>query len=621
MSVGTYPAHQVDFAPGVAASDVPGGGDWVEVTSAVLEWSTKWGAEDEFTQPGAGTADLLLDNSGGDFDPDNASGPYFGDLLPYVWVRILVGTTAANIDAFYGHVSRDGFQVGASQYPDSIVKVRLVDDVDLLANMDLPGSVYEVEVEADSPALWWRLGDAGTEAVDASGNGRHGTYEGTPSSGQGLIVGDAGQSTSFDGTDDRVTLPSFTPGNAFTIEVWVQAEEDAGTPTVLYLLSEAAPYYGVITLFQTNGDDTIDYAYTNPATGSSTVYRSTATVFDGDAHHVVVTQSGATTNLYVDNVEGKTLIAGSAANITWSTMAMWVGSTNSGSFLTGTLDELALFNTALSGARVTAHHDAGAEAWQGDLTSARLTRTLDLVDYPSTQRNINTGHSTMQPASLGGTAGAAIEDVAKAEGGAVYVDHMDGGRFRFIDRRHRWQDTVSVTSVVTIGDSGAEVPAAAIDLVDDRIINVATVQRAGGAAITVDESAGSVYGRQTLSETGLLHEDDAESRARAERWVAEKQDRHRRVRSFTLEPRKSTHPAWDYALAGRMNNRVTVKWRPTYGGTRSYDGWVIGIGRRWNHRAGFQATFWLAPVPYDATDEPYWLAGVSLCGETTRAGY
>ncbi len=634
---GTYPAHQIDFAPGVASSAIPAGGDWVTITTKVFEWGAEWGSKDEFTQPGAGTGNLVLDNSGGLFDPDNSSGTYYGNLLPGMWFRILGGTTSANNDVFYGQVSEDGFQVAASQYADSVVHVRLLDAADFLATVELPGSVYEVEILADTPALWWRFGEAdGTQATDSSGNGRHGTYAGgaTENSTDPLVDHDGDKAIAFDGVDDAVTLASFTPGNAWSIEFWIQADPQAGEPAVVYLLSASGAFVGDIAIYETAASDPkLRYAYTNPATGSRTEYVSTADVFDGYRHHVVITQSGSTTNLYVDGAEGKTLASGAAANITWGPMQLAVGTDDFspltrhvggiGSFIAATIDEFAIYTTALATLDVITHFVEGDNAWGEELSSTQIGQILDLVDYPSGQRNINTGKSRMQFAALGSDAWSALLGIAKAENGSIYVDHQDAGKMRFIDRQHRWTNATSVTSQATIGDGGGtEIPAESIDLADDRIINHASIQRANGATVIVEDTASqTTYRKRSISETGLMYARDSESQYRGERWVAEKKSRHRRVRSITLAPRKSTHPAWAHVFARKLNERITVKWRPTYGGTRSYEVWIIGITQRWSARTGLRTTFWLAPVPFDTTVEPYWIAGTSTAGVSTRPGY
>lgn len=621
MSVGTYPAHQIDFAPGVPSSVTPSGGDWVDITSKVSEWSTFWGTQDEFTQPGAGTGDLLLDNADGNFDPDNSTGTYYGDLLPGMWFRITAGTTTADHDVFYAQVSQDGFQFAASQYPDSVVKVRLVDVAEFLANSDLPSSVYETAIKADAPVVWWRLGESqGNVATDASGNGNDGTYHGDATAGseQSLIVDASNAAIGFDGVDDKVTLDHVVLGSDYTIEIWLKADVNPAATWMVHLLGAA----GRIGVLRAAGDDTVRFNYISA--GGSVFYESDAVVSDGTPHHILITQSGATTTIAVDGANGTNLVGGSPYSTTWGPMTLAVGAeVDFPSYTHGTLDEFALYGSALAGGTALAHYEAGAVAWAGDLTGARVTRILDAVDYDPAHRYIEDGASTLQAATLNTNAWAALTDVAKAENGFILVDHRGGGAVSFIGRRTPWEWSGALTSQVTIGDGGgAEVPAANISMTDDRIVNHAMMQRSGGAAVlSEDATSKTTYRKRSVSESGLLYQTDAESQARGERLVAEKKDRHRRVRSVTLEPRKSTHPAWAHVFARRMFERITVKWRPTYGGTRTYVCWIIGIGQRWVRGGGLTTTFYLAPVPFDTDGAPYWIAGVSEAGVDTRPGY
>lgn len=73
------------------------------------------------------------------------------------------------------------------------------------------GSQFASEVLADSPLLYWRIGESsGTTAVDSSGNGRDGTYFGSPTLGvPGMIRGDANTTASFlQSTNDYISLAS-----------------------------------------------------------------------------------------------------------------------------------------------------------------------------------------------------------------------------------------------------------------------------------------------------------------------------------------------------------------------------------------------------------------------------
>lgn len=72
------------------------------------------------------------------------------------------------------------------------------------------GNPYEWKVRHTRPGNlvgYWPLNEvAGTTAYDHSGNGFHGTYNGSPLLGQ-RGIGDGWTSPYFDGVDDRVSLP------------------------------------------------------------------------------------------------------------------------------------------------------------------------------------------------------------------------------------------------------------------------------------------------------------------------------------------------------------------------------------------------------------------------------
>ncbi len=609
----TYPAWQVDFAPGVAASAVPTAGQWVDLSSRVSSIDVKTGREDEFSQPSAGSVSLALSNADGALDPDFAAGPHYGQLLPLTWVRIMGGTTSANVGVFYGQVSIEGWRLGASQFSGNVdVSVDAIDMFEQLANTGTPSSVYAFEVDADNPLVWYRLGESsGTVATDSSGNGYHGTYEGgaTFNSRAGLIDNDSDDAIGFDGVDDDVLAPGDLgrTSAAVSVEAWFEVsaiganqvilEQSDGTRRVLVAISSAGFLYG---------SDGASHIETTSALTAASLY------------HVVMTFTGAAGKVYVNGVD---VTAGTLVQFPNTGVATRIGrSLNGGSFFSGTLDEVAVYDSALSAARVLAHYNAGTNPWASELTSARITHILDAIAFPATLRTIGTGQSTMPAATLDTDALSALLDVNKAERGELYIDHADGGKLRFRGRHARWTEARSVTSQATFGDSGAEVTYSAIDIQDDRIVNNAVVQRFGGANVTARDSASETqYQIRSYSETGLLVQTDAEAQSRADLIVAEKKDRKRRVRSISLEPRKSTHSAWAQVFARAIGDRITVKWRPPYGGTYTYDSYIIGISHRWTPGSGLRTTFALEPVPYAATGAPYFIWDTSTWDSGTSS--
>lgn len=628
-----YPSWQVDFAPGVASSAVPTAGQWVTISSYARRLGADTGRKDEWAQPDAGVLQLELDNSTGRFDPDNTSGPYYGQLLPLVWFRVKGGTTSADQDVFYGQVSIEGWRLAASQFPNSVVLVDVVDMIEQAANTDLPGSVYEVEVRADSPVAWWRLGESGSTAADFMG-AYPGVHENSPESVAGLVANDGNGARFYKHVaDHRSAFNTPVTSYPFTITGWIKTAEDRTLgKRVVYQREEgvgglavSVPPTAWTALYGTVAGG---LAFFVGASGvQQRMVTSTVTVDDDLPHHFAAVATNATTlTIYVDGVD-RTAATSLVGSPSVAGSILYVGNQQDlvgGDFgFDGTIDDVSVFASALSAARVAVHHAAGATPWQSELTSARVTHLLDSVAFPATLRSLSTGVSTMQAATLGGDLLSGLTDAAQAERGEMYADHRDGGKLRFRSRHDRYTATASTTSQATFGDSGSEVPYSAIDIQDDRIVNRARVSRANGSVAEVTDSASKTqYQWRSHSESGLLYETDRESASRAALVVSEKKSRRRRVRSITLEPRKSTHGAWAQVFARKIGDRITVKWRPSYGGTYTFVCWIEGIKHEWDQgRQGIRTTFFLSPVPYSGSGTAYWLLGTSVLGTDTRLGY
>jgi Pentaxin family len=98
-------------------------------------------------------------------------------------------------------------------------------------------SDYPDTVRADSPLVYWRLGETqGTTAADASGNGRNGTYGGGVTLGvSGPIVADQDKAISMDGNNDFVIANPLTgfPSTALTTEFWMKSTDTSKAAGVI----------------------------------------------------------------------------------------------------------------------------------------------------------------------------------------------------------------------------------------------------------------------------------------------------------------------------------------------------------------------------------------------------
>jgi hypothetical protein len=92
----------------------------------------------------------------------------------------------------------------------------------------------------------------------------------------------------------------------------------------------------------------------------------------------------------------------------------------------------------------------------GEASGARIGRILTSAGWPSADRLLDTGASTLQATTLEGNALSELHLVQDTELGELYVDVR--GRFRFRDRRSTLEDPRSTDVQVVYGDAGYELP-------------------------------------------------------------------------------------------------------------------------------------------------------------------
>lgn len=261
---------------------------------------------------------------------------------------------------------------------------------------------YSAEVLADSPVGYWRLGDSsGATAVDSSGNSHDGTYTNGPTLAQaGALVGDADTSVSFDGSDDYVALSNpvaLRLTSAWTLEAWCfvptgETQEAAlisqefNTGNVQYMLGffdgafqTLAPSVG----FYNGG-----WNIANSASGIST----------NAWHHIVGTWNGTILRIYVDGTEMDTTTPGSSPASTSDPFRIGSRWDTSGTHkYKGRIDEVAIYGTTLSAARVLAHYTAGTTTSTGNPTAVAGVGTVPA--------STATGAAVAVPSAVAGVGG------------------------------------------------------------------------------------------------------------------------------------------------------------------------------------------------------------------------
>lgn len=212
---------------------------------------------------------------------------------------------------------------------------------------------YASEVLADAPAVYYRMDEASGNPQDSSGHARHVT---ATSGGAGFTYSEPGAIAS-DPTSKSIKFQAdafSTPdvgldfADVFTIECWVKANSLAAQA---FLLTKQDNAYELA--LNTDGTLTL-----NKSAVGDVVTSTLALTVDGAFHHIVVSRNAATaTVLYIDAVDRSGTVSATTFADNANTLRLG-GLTDTLAPLNGWLDEIALYSTALSAARVSAHYAA-----------------------------------------------------------------------------------------------------------------------------------------------------------------------------------------------------------------------------------------------------------------------
>jgi Concanavalin A-like lectin/glucanases superfamily len=177
----------------------------------------------------------------------------------------------------------------------------------------------------------------------------------------GAIAGDPNTAARFDGVSDFGTVARQISEN-FSIEFWFNSTQGTGTGTAWSQgaglvdadVSGTNNDFGV----SLRSDGKVVAGVGNP---DVSIVSSAGGYNNGNWHHVVFTRTKTTgaLQLYVDGVLAGSATTSNTASL-MSSANINFGRIQSGSnYFLGSLDEVAVYNTALSGSTVTSHYNAG----------------------------------------------------------------------------------------------------------------------------------------------------------------------------------------------------------------------------------------------------------------------
>lgn len=282
-----------------------------------------------------------------------------------------------------------------------------------------PADSYGQAIYADRPVAWYRLDGDATDYMGGLGGTMIGGTYAAPVAGNTPA---GAQSASFDGLDDYIDVAAesqtnMVTGSAFSVECWLDM---AAAPASVPGVPCGGNLYGL----------EISPSGQPGGFAPNDVFSTTATVTTGTPHHLVMTSDGTTVLVYLD---GTQVASGAAGSTTQSTAPFRIGAYAStvspNQFFNGTVDEVALYDVALTATQVAAHYSAG-------------TVTITTITVPD---------SATSTAGLTVSASTSLTDAAAGDGALS------------VTARPSLADTAAGTDVlaVTIGKTLADTATAA----------------------------------------------------------------------------------------------------------------------------------------------------------------
>lgn len=338
---------------------------------------------------GSSNIELLVSNSGGYWEGstvglslntlthiavvyDNAAG------TAKIYKNGVLGNSASSIPSMTGNTARN-FTIGNHYDHSSYPFNGILDNVQIYNYVRTPAQIA-MDYNNGKPIGWWKMDECqGTTINDISGNGNNGTVTiggtapqtqaGTCSDGLTSSawyngrVGKYNSAMSFDGADDYATVPNTSlwnfGTNDFSIDYWFKTSSGSrehalnfgstgSSNNISFDFNDSG--YGVWVYWMSNGTPNI---------------RTTKAYNDGNWHHLVFLRSGTNAKLYIDGVYIGGVVDSTSVSISGS---LYIGGGVGGWWWNGLIDEVKIYNYALTPGQIQLEYNQGAAVRFGPVT-------------------------------------------------------------------------------------------------------------------------------------------------------------------------------------------------------------------------------------------------------------
>lgn len=213
---------------------------------------------------------------------------------------------------------------------------------------------------------WWHLNEnTGTNVYDSSENNRNGTIIINSS----WVTGKLNSALRFNGVNQSINFSSsisnFERTEAHSYEFWIKTTTAPVGYSVIMGKIDNSGYRGwYIYLTGSGSSGTINFIEINGLTNYLHITALNSTLLNGVYHHIIVTYDGSSssigTKIYIDGVnQSLNIVKDNLAGTILTSENFKIGKDNIGSYYTGDLDEIVIYNKVLLQSEVTFRYNNG----------------------------------------------------------------------------------------------------------------------------------------------------------------------------------------------------------------------------------------------------------------------
>lgn len=252
-----------------------------------------------------------------------------------------------------------------------------------------------------------------------------------------------------------------------------------------------------------------------------------------------------------------------------------------------------------------------------ELSSDRVSRILNLIQFPSGLRTIQTGTNEVQSQS-GSNKNilTALRECATAENAQFFMGKDGSATFR--NRAYRLSNTRATDVQATFSNDGSNLPytdvVTSFDL--NEIINVYEWTRSGGTTQYVSDASSVEKYRPLSSQQTTINVSDSDVLSLIDQKIAETSIPIVRVDRLQINPRQNIN-IWEKALGLEFGDRISVKIVNPDSSSYTDELWIESI----SHSVNASSQSWNWELTLSPASSSAWVIGSAKLGIGTRFAY